>query len=163
MKYTCKECGVEYSTINEGFQSITDFVSGYCSCKCSIKADAKTLNLFGEKYPNLLPGPKQQYLFIQAGWEDILHELFAKLSVYDNVIICQVKEKFGQLRIYTNEPKELQDTVRALIQEAEEKSSKVCQYCGQPGTIIGCDDGWLRALCSTHENILKELKDASQF
>lgn len=54
----------------------------------------------------------------------------------------QVKEKFGQLRLYMNYyVKEIEE----LITEAEVKSGKTCEDCGTPGELR--EGGWLVTLC----------------
>lgn len=86
------------------------------------------------------------------GWFNILWELFEgieKLSnnLYD-VTFCQIKEKFGTLRIYTERCHDkIYDKVHELIDEAEEKSGKTCEVCGEDGTF--CNDGWCSTLCET--------------
>jgi hypothetical protein len=55
----------------------------------------------------------------------------------------QIKEKYGTLRFYmtsaTNE-------MYAITDEAERRSAKTCEKCGQPGKLRG--QGWLYTRCS---------------
>lgn len=69
-----------------------------------------------------------------AGWTPILEDLFEKISFVvkrDNLIdfrVVQVKEKFGDLRVYTdNETEEIKD----LIRDAEKLCSISCSECGE--------------------------------
>jgi len=58
----------------------------------------------------------------------------------------QVKEKLGGLRFYmTHSSVEIEKH----IDEAEAKSYKTCEECGQDGELRN-DAGWLTTLCETH-------------
>jgi len=56
----------------------------------------------------------------------------------------QVKEKFGTLRFYGNN---FTDEMDKLVDAAERKSAKTCEYCGKPGKQR--NGGWVRTLCNT--------------
>lgn len=58
----------------------------------------------------------------------------------------QVKEKFGELRFYMDG---CTDEMYDLITEYEEKSSKICEICGQSGEI-DYKEKWLSARCEKH-------------
>lgn len=84
------------------------------------------------------------------GWYNILDELFEKLSEYDGIILAQVKEKFGGLRVYINgAPSGVSDEVYNLIDGAEDKSYTICESCGAEGKLY--DDGWMRTHCAACE------------
>ena len=55
---------------------------------------------------------------------------------------CQLKEKFGALRLYMTSQTE---AMEAIIREAEERSAITCEVCGQSGKISG--RGWSSCLC----------------
>lgn len=59
----------------------------------------------------------------------------------------QVKEKFGTLRVYMTSTTDKMDKI---IQEAEEKSAKTCENCGEKGKVRG--GGWIKVLCDECEN-----------
>jgi hypothetical protein len=90
------------------------------------------------------------------GWEPLIRELSIKLEALIVAIpeaergkyrTVQVKEKFATLRF---DMRERTDEMRALINEAEEKSAVTCDTCGQTGKRRG--GSWLRTLCDTcHE------------
>jgi len=62
------------------------------------------------------------------------------------VVITQIKEKFGTLRFYYDGGDEQID---GMIQMAESMSAHLCEECGAPGhTRSG---GWIRTLCDHHE------------
>jgi len=83
------------------------------------------------------------------GWFDILDEMCEKLSdpkFRDSVVLAQVKEKFGTLRVYTEVvPEEIFDEVYEITDKAKIKSESTCEVCGKPGILRG--QGWLRTLC----------------
>lgn len=61
------------------------------------------------------------------------------------VVITQVKEKFGSLRFYYQGGDEQID---GMVRMAESMSEVTCDECGSPGRIR--PGGWLRCLCDTH-------------
>lgn len=64
----------------------------------------------------------------------------------DHPRASQVKEKFGGLRFYTNYSL---PEMEALIDEAEELSTKTCESCGAPGILRG--KGWVYTACDECE------------
>ena len=62
------------------------------------------------------------------------------------VVVEQVKEKFGSLRFYYRGGDEY---INGLTSMAEQMSSHMCEDCGAPGKIHG--GGWLKVLCDKHE------------
>ena len=84
------------------------------------------------------------------GWYDLLDELCSKLEPY-GVVAAQIKEKFGGLRFYLEAtPSDKWDEIHGYIHEAERKSYKTCELCGQPGDLKG--GGWVRCRCDDCEN-----------
>lgn len=85
------------------------------------------------------------------GWADVIEATLwlvqqrAKVSALD-VQVTQVKEKFGQLRIYHRGGDE---SIGAAFDIAELVSGCVCEICGMPGGLISID-GWLQARCGQH-------------
>jgi len=78
------------------------------------------------------------------GWYQILDDLFAKLSIFKDLKLLQVKEKFGELRIYLNY---YTDEIQKLILEAERKSRRTCEICGQKGKVCRTG-GFIMVRCS---------------
>jgi hypothetical protein len=62
------------------------------------------------------------------------------------VTFDQIKEKFGGLRIYYSGG---DDYIRGIISMAEAMSYKICEVCGNGGTITKI--GWMRTLCEQHK------------
>ena len=95
------------------------------------------------------------------GWYNLLDELLARIkfmcdSFGVKIIADQVKSKYGGLRFYnhgtSNETlsretnRQIHDVIDALINEAESRSYKTCEECGDwaKTTTIG---GWVYTLC----------------
>lgn len=89
------------------------------------------------------------------GWYDILHDLSVKITAAckENNIeidpkkefgfgVIQVKEKYGTLRVYTSFSF---DVIDVLIEEAQEKTHKTCEECGNAGVVR--KDLWLFCRC----------------
>jgi hypothetical protein len=137
------------------------------------------LNKFNDslknKYPKLLSkigndslAPIRRGLQCGNGWLKILRPLFEELSKYD-IVLEQVKEKFGGLRIYWSSNLELSDedekTIRDLIHKAEEECWKICETCGAEGELVN-EKGWLFVSCEKckkkgwkeRENYIKKLQ-----
>jgi len=58
----------------------------------------------------------------------------------------QIKEKFGQLRIYMNH---YDDYVQGILSLAEDISARTCESCGKEGKMR--KGGWIRCLCDDCE------------
>jgi len=61
------------------------------------------------------------------------------------VVVDQVKEKFGTLRFYYHGG---DDQIRGMVSLAESMSSVMCEECGAPGTTTG--GGWISTRCDLH-------------
>ena len=97
------------------------------------------------------------------GWYNILNSLCANIQSHidwkqeqkekynrgdgcPQVVVDQVKEKFGGLRFYYHGG---DDTVDGMVRMAESWAACTCETCGESGTIRG--GGWIRTLCDKHE------------
>ena len=94
------------------------------------------------------------------GWFDLVWTLSQKIEDAASAAglepLCaewpeaiQVKEKFGSLRFYLNNPRvAMTEEVTTLIQEAEAVSVKTCEVCGNPGSrVVGRG---VKTLCKDH-------------
>jgi len=90
------------------------------------------------------------------GWFDLIFELSKRIEAIANdmkasgtndalPLIVQVKEKFGSLRFYLHNST---PEIAELIREAEQSSSRLCEVCGQSGTLKQ-NNGWFTTLCDT--------------
>jgi hypothetical protein len=86
------------------------------------------------------------------GWYGLIDEAYDLLEPYE-IEVVQVKEKFGQLRIYTGiMTAEVADVLDEKIWAIEERSMSVCECCGQPSTLQS-RGGWLKSICNTCKDI----------
>lgn len=96
-------------------------------------------------YPDLY---SQIYNFACGdGWFKLIEELSAE--IYNEVqrsgcpcVASGIKEKYGTLRFYMDAST---DKVDRLIDKAEADSAKICELCGEPGSIRG--SVWFSTLC----------------
>lgn len=65
---------------------------------------------------------------VGKGWEPLIREIYAQKP--EDVVIQQVKEKFGRLRVYASDRKFERDIIGPL----ESLSATICEWCGKPGT-----------------------------
>jgi len=74
------------------------------------------------------------------GWYELIYNLSKVLEGKTTAV--QVKEKFGGLRFYVTA---VTDEIEQAINDAEERSYKICERCGKPGKPDNF--GWIRTLC----------------
>jgi len=92
------------------------------------------------------------------GWIPLIYKLCGDIKPHydampqigqDRFYVQQVKEKFGGLRFYTSHL--INDEVSGLVSKAEDASLKICELCGEAGTMhtnnISGGFGWLQTLC----------------
>ena len=117
-------------------------------------------NRMEEKYPKMFAGPYGGFA-VGQGWWPIIESLCGHIQshtdwwnknhekhpVIEQVVVSQIKEKFGGLRFYYDGG---DDYIRGLVSMAESWAAKSCEQCGAPGKIVG--GGWLKALCVEHAN-----------
>lgn len=84
------------------------------------------------------------------GWEKLYKPVVDYIEEYnkthqdDPIILEQIKEKWGELVIYVSHgPEEL----HKMIEEAEIKSTKVCENCGSEEEVGMVLNGWLWTCC----------------
>lgn len=115
-----------------------------------------------EQYPELFKQRELGYhspmafgIAVGDGWHDIINCLCT--SIYQYVYMkrrddpeykfpefAQIKEKFGDLRIYLDRSN---DAVYAMVSMAEMLSSRTCEDCGNKGEKT--DTSWVRTLCKS--------------
>ena len=111
-----------------------------------------------EKYPKMFAQPYGGFA-IGEGWWPIIESLCANIQshtdwwnknretrpVVEQVVVAQIKEKFGGLRFYYEGGDE---QISGMVRMAEAWASHACEECGAPGTAGG--KGWIKTLCPTH-------------
>ena len=114
-------------------------------------------------YPKLFSQPFGGFA-IGKGWWHIIEALCGQIQHYvdwkqeqftkynrgqgcHDVIVEQIKEKFGGLRFYYQGGDEKVD---GMVRMAECWADHSCEECGAPGKRRG--GGWIRTLCDHHES-----------
>lgn len=100
---------------------------------------------------------KGAYMGVGTGWYNLVYTLtnsidrrlehLNKDGGNREVIIAQIKEKFGGLRYYAHG--DLDEAMYGMIDFAESLSYTICEECGHPGKLRS--GGWMRTLCDKHE------------
>jgi hypothetical protein len=109
-----------------------------------------------ETYPAMFANPYGGFA-VGAGWWPVIESLCANIQSHINwknreqevvpqVVVAQIKEKFGGLRFYYEGG---DDVVRGMVRMAEAWADASCEECGKPGTRR--NGGWIRTLCDEHE------------
>jgi hypothetical protein len=116
-----------------------------------------------EKYPKILSGAYGG-IAIGRGWWLILDKLLATIQNYldwknresevvPQVVVEQIKEKFGGLRFYYQGG---DSYISGLVDMTETWASVSCEECSGYG--IRRSGGWIRTLCDKHEAEYQERK-----
>lgn len=115
------------------------------------RMEAQFPKMFANSYGGFAIGP---------GWWPIIESLCANIQshidwwnknhekhpVVEQVVVEQIKEKFGGLRFYYQGGDE---TVAGMVRMAESWASATCEDCGVPGKSRS--GGWIKTLCERHE------------
>jgi hypothetical protein len=94
---------------------------------------------------------------VGAGWWPILEALCANIQSHidwrnresetvPQVVVEQIKEKFGGLRFYYQGGDE---QIHGMVRMAEAWAANCCEECCAPGKSR--NGGWIRTLCDQHE------------
>jgi hypothetical protein len=112
-----------------------------------------------EKYPAMFSIPYGGFA-VGKGWYPVLEALCDNIQNYtdwqnknhekhpvvEQVVVEQIKEKFGGLRFYYQGG---DDEISGMVRMAESWASVACEECGGIGKRRG--GGWVRTLCDLHE------------
>ncbi|GGK02383.1 antitoxin Xre/MbcA/ParS toxin-binding domain-containing protein [Pseudomonas matsuisoli] len=86
-----------------------------------------------------------------SGWFGLVYAALGILNSYkkhrdQKIIVVQIKEKFGKLRIYCGGTNAFSEIALEII---EMVSGHVCECCGAEGELAN-DRGWLNVRCGEH-------------
>ncbi len=86
----------------------------------------------------------------ENGWFELIKETCEKLSLNAPVDFkfAQIKQKFGSLRIYTNNGNEI---TNRIIDDAKKESMITCEMCGSKDAIMN-KTGYIETLCEKCRN-----------
>lgn len=111
------------------------------------------------KYPKMFSGSYGGFE-IGEGWYQIIRALCSDIQAHINwrnkenadeveqVVVEQIKEKFGGLRFYYTGG---DSTIDGMVTIAEAWAEHTCEVCGNRGSNRSVG-GWLTTLCDTHYN-----------
>ena len=85
-------------------------------------------------------------------WKQEQKEKYGRGEGCSQVVVDQVKEKFGTLRFYYHGGDEY---INGLVRMAESMSGVTCESCGAPGALYGVGKegitGWMHTYCEVCE------------
>jgi uncharacterized protein with HEPN domain len=81
------------------------------------------------------------------GWFRLIERLSAKMATDPELVVAQVKEKFGTLRFYLKLGANLRPDLRLARDRAVRESAHTCEVCGNPGKLLTRWRGWLAVRC----------------
>ena len=111
-----------------------------------------------EKYPLMFAEPYGGFA-VGEGWWPILEALCGNIQshidwwnknretrpVVEQVVVHQIKEKFGGLRFYYEGGDE---QISGMVTMAEAWADHSCETCGKPGKATSA--GWIKVACEEH-------------
>jgi hypothetical protein len=110
----------------------------------------ETKNEIMSRFPSLFPNKPRCGFYCGAGWYPTIETMLSELDSYiqsnniKNVVVDQIKEKFGVLRCYLNV---YDENLQSIISKYENKTAHICESCGKNGEIRNI--GWLKTRCDS--------------
>jgi len=95
---------------------------------------------------------------VGSGWHGLIQPIVDEINLYNKkhpnneIVIEQIKEKFGILCFYTSGSP---DYIKGMISKAEKESAYICEMCGTRGELTKIDR-WFITLCKHHKKARKE-------
>lgn len=122
-------------------------------------------------FPKLFETGRKFYFETGDGWYDLIYTACKELQEWSDanttqIILLQVKEKFGAIRIYYNVATSLLidlAEMTAIIEKAEKLSTQTCEKCGSMENVERTNFGWVKYLCSECRTKRSSAKDAHEF
>ena len=104
-------------------------------------------------------------LSVNNGWKDLVNIFYKQLDLWnsehvtENVVVTQIKQKHGTLRIYITPPV---THLLTLANELMEHSQNMCEYCGiSPAEdFYNEKNDWTYKLCGKH---IEQIKNCENF
>jgi hypothetical protein len=91
-------------------------------------------------------------VYCGTGWFDIVRMMCRNIQSHldwkpdvPQVVVSQIKEKFGTLRFYYEGGDEY---ISGIASMAEAMSEITCEECGKPGVLR--QGNWMKVLCDEH-------------
>lgn len=101
------------------------------------------------------PRGGRPYAACGAGWLDLIDRCLTELEEFGvEIVVQQIKEKMGDLRLYIWPPAELSDDDKArwhdILDLYGARSRFVCETCGRRGKLRRWEPGPLKTVCDEH-------------
>lgn len=106
--------------------------------------------LLCERYPKIFVDCRRT--MCGDGWFSLIDTLCERMQFWTDhnsapqVVVSQVKEKYGELSFYSHRGNETQD---GMIELAEAMSARTCEQCGKPGRLLMSSETYLTR-CDEH-------------
>jgi hypothetical protein len=110
------------------------------------------------EFPRLFRGQVPGRSDLDPGWVDIVRRALRRIDAMlpdeqaAKVNVAQVKEKWGELRLYVfafDLDRATQERIAGFVKEATAESQMTCAKCGEPGELR-TDFPHVQTLCDTH-------------
>ncbi|WP_288440960.1 hypothetical protein [uncultured Pseudomonas sp.] len=108
---------------------------------------------FRERYPLLFSDPSVDDIYCSRGWRELLVSLCDTLQAHldrhpyvSQIVVAQVKSKFGELHFFYDGG---DSYCMGAVALAEQMSLKTCEQCGAPGKLS--TGRWVSTLCPMHD------------
>jgi len=98
---------------------------------------------------------------VGKGWSGLVKRLFEEKDKYPEILVTQVKEKFGLLRVYYDHDlvryheelnselyKDHYKLFHSLVYKLEEESRNICEECGNRASLVEIKN-WFHTLCDS--------------
>lgn len=121
--------------------------------KAELEDNKAAWHYFRTKYPLLFEGMESSYFHLPKGWRKLCESVFAFLNK-EGVKVVQVKQKFGELRIYTEEV--CTGECDRLIKMAEALARATCEFCGSTEDVTLFEVGYVSRTCRSCKTMLCE-------
>lgn len=123
------------------------------------RMEEKYPKMFSEPYGGFAVGPGWwpiievlcSQIYHHVKWKQEQKDKYGRGDGCPDVVVTQIKEKFGGLRFYYNGG---DDTVHGMVRMAESWAARSCEDCSRPGSMRS--GGWIRTLCDEHEEEYQE-------
>lgn len=126
-----KICGHKFKSLDIG-----DDLVGFACENCNL-----TMTFVEHMYPDQL---KDYQSNVGPGWAPLVTQAYA-FCQKRGIIITDIKEKYGTLRIYTDY---YDEDVENMLIDLDRMSAHICEKCGKPGKTR--PTGWIKTLCFRH-------------
>lgn len=110
--------------------------------------------IFADRHRSIEESCMGQGFSCGDGWFDLINALCERLQFWTDhndapqVVAAQVKEKWGQLRFYTQGGASPEQS--GMITMAEAVSACLCEQCGKPGQMLVYRGRWCMTRCADH-------------